>query len=144
MPNRRSARSALLWEHGKALTLSDEMMTMANPAVSGASPDAASRSALKVTTLLIIVTLTLSSCGPSTPKQHVKTNGALKQHARDEVPYTVNWGACIVSVTPVVGDAKYIFEFPNTLKKLQFVNPYESPKDVFMAIKAFPWSISAA
>lgn len=48
-----------------------------------------------------------------------------------------------MSVIPVVGkpigEAKYIIEFPDTLKKLQFVNAYESPKDLYLALKAFPY-----
>lgn len=102
--------------------------------------------------VLVPVMLALSSCGTagSTPKLHVAEQPTVKEHLRGEVPYTVDWGDCLVSVIPVVGDAKYIVEFPNTLKKLQFVNPYESSSDLYLALKSFPlvhgecWPTSAS
>lgn len=88
----------------------------------------------------LTVMLALSSCGSpgSTLKSHANVQPAVKIHQRGDVPYTIDWGACLVSVIPVVGDAKYIIDFPNTLKKLQFVNAYESPKDLYLALKSFP------
>src|SRR4051812_28929673 len=85
------------------------------------------------------VMLTLSSCSTSgSVQKHHSNQLAVKKHQRGEVPYTIQWGACLISVIPIVGDAKYIVDFPNTLKKLQFVNVYESPKDLYLALKSFP------
>ena len=86
----------------------------------------------------IPVAMSLSACGPM--KQHVSSQPVLKKHYRGEVPFTsVYWGDCLVSVIPIGGDAKYIIQFPNTVKKLQFVNVYESPKNLYLALRKFPF-----
>jgi hypothetical protein len=94
--------------------------------------------------------LTLSACGTaqSSLKHHANDGLAVKKHYRGEVSYTVDWRACLVSVIPLpkrldeanghFNDAKYIIDFPNTLKKLQFVNVYESPRDLYIALESFP------
>lgn len=91
--------------------------------------------------VLAAVILALSSCGTSgsTLKTHVADQPTVKEHQRGEVAFTIDWGECLVSVIPIVGEAKYIVDFPNTLKKLQFVNPYESPGDLYLALKSFPY-----
>jgi hypothetical protein len=91
--------------------------------------------------VLVPALLAASSCGTSgsTLKSHVADQPTVKEHQRGEVAFTVDWGECLVSVIPLVGDAKYIVEFPNTLKKLQFVNPYESSADLYLALRSFPF-----
>jgi hypothetical protein len=74
------------------------------------------------------------------------------QHIHEELPipldpYKIDWHACLVSVIPLpdkvdkakglYDKAKYIIDFPGTVKKPEFINVYESPRDLYTALEAF-------
>jgi hypothetical protein len=105
----------------------------------------------KLLAAAVIATLALSACTSTVKQHHIGLE--VKKHFRGAQPfplnpYKVDWRACVVSVIPIPGkageakghydDAKYIIDFPNTLKKLQFINVYESPRDLYKALESFP------
>jgi hypothetical protein len=107
----------------------------------------------KLLTAVLLATLALSASGCSQTVKHHHVGLDVKKHVRDPVPlplnpYTVDWRACVVSVIPIPGKAgkgkdfydkaTYIIDFPNTLKKLRFINVYESPRDLYIALESFP------
>jgi hypothetical protein len=105
----------------------------------------------KLLTAAVIATLALSACTSTVKQHHIGLE--VKKHLRGAQPfplnpYKVDWRACVVSVIPIPGkageakdgydDANYIINFPNTVKKLQFINVYESPRDLYIAMESFP------
>lgn len=91
----------------------------------------------------IAAMLAVSAC-TSTEQHHVGltvTKGA--KFLFGDNPYKINYEACIVSETPYPGkdkvdDVIYIINFPNTVKSLEWVNVYESPRDLYKSLEAFP------
>jgi hypothetical protein len=114
-------------------------------------PAKAAMTCKKLLTAAVIATLALSACTSTVKQHHIGVD--VKKHLRGAQPiplnpYKVDWRACVVSVIPIPGkageakdgydDANYIINFPNTLKKLQFINVYESPRDLYIALESFP------
>src|SRR5487761_1649241 len=101
----------------------------------------------KLLTAALLAALAVTACSSQGAKNHLNLSVA-KQHLRGPQPiplkpYTADWRACVVSVVPYPGkeihdDAEYIIQFPDTVKKLQFVNVYESPRDLYKALESFP------
>ncbi len=107
----------------------------------------------KLLAAVLLATLALSTGGCSQMVKHHDLGLDVKKHVRGPVPiplnpYTVDWRACVVSVIPIPGQAgkaeafydkaTYIIDFPNTLKKLQLINVYVSPRDLYIALESFP------
>src|SRR5262249_30148548 len=67
---------------------------------------------------------------------------AVKKHYKNgEEWYTADWGACLVSVKPRPkprGDASNTVSFPHPPNRLQFVQAYEPPRDLYLALESHP------
>jgi protein kinase-like protein len=64
-----------------------------------------------------------------------------KRYKNGEEWYTATWGVCPVSVRPTAkppDHALYTVNFPYTVKQLRFVQKYEPPKDLYLALKSHP------
>lgn len=100
----------------------------------------------KLLTAAVVAVLALSACSSAVKQHHLGLD--VKKHIRGAQPFPINpykidFGRCIVSEIPypgkeLVDDVTYIVQFPDTVKKLQFVNVYESPRDLYIALESFP------
>jgi hypothetical protein len=114
----------------------------------------------KLLAALLAALLAVSACTSTVKQHHLGLD--VKRHVRGAQPFPINpykidWEDCIIDVVPLklpgvlgkikdkydkgndlLGKAEYIINFPNTLKRLQSINVYGSPRDAYIAFEAFP------